>query len=202
MRPLPSISTQNPEQIFHFARMVDRAKELDFACMKAALAGGLPIPAEQKLFLNINASTLLDVHGVLTWMRRHSVPMANIVLEITERESIQDTNGLVAALNAYRQHGFQFALDDVGAGYASLYLVAELQPEYVKIERLLVQRACEHPASATVMEGLLNLCAKLGIQTIAEGVESVRELSLLHDLGVPLAQGYHLGRPMPYILPE
>lgn len=198
MRPLPHLAPQGPEKIFAAARAAGMLGQLDMACLRSAISNGLSLNANQRLFINMSASTLLNVPLVLSLLEESSpVGTDQIVLEITERENIDGLDPLIEALAAYRRRGIQIALDDVGSGYASLVLVAGIQPDFLKIERLLVQRVHDRPANAAIIEGIITSCKKLGSTPIAEGVETAGELATLRTLGVKYAQGHHLGRPQP-----
>jgi EAL domain-containing protein (putative c-di-GMP-specific phosphodiesterase class I) len=128
---------------------------------------------------------------LLRWARRTP---STVVLEITERESVQDLDRLLEVLAAYREQGFRFALDDVGAGHSTLEVLAAAVPEFVKISENLTRSASERgPQSA--IRAVIAFATGCGSEVIAEGLESDTAVSLMQRLGVSLGQGFALGRP-------
>jgi hypothetical protein len=98
-------------------------------------------------------------------------------------------------VSALRERGARFALDDVGVGWAGLKQVSDLRPDIVKLDRSLVSGAARDPVRQAIAQMLLDLCSRLGIDLLVEGVESFEELDLFARMGVPLALGYVFGRP-------
>jgi EAL domain-containing protein (putative c-di-GMP-specific phosphodiesterase class I) len=94
-----------------------------------------------------------------------------------------------------RRHGFQLALDDFGAGYSGLNLLADLTPDIVKLAMDLTRNLHQRPVARTIIQSTLQLCKDLGVLCIAEGVETVEELKALRSCGIRLMQGYLLARP-------
>lgn len=119
----------------------------------------------------------------------------SITIEITESEIIHDIEGFVAVANEYRGTGIQYAIDDFGAGYAGLYLLAEFQPDALKLDRQLVAGIERDGPRQAIVRGVLRTCEDLGIDVIAEGVETEAEFSWFRSEGVDLFQGYLLARP-------
>ena len=117
-----------------------------------------------------------------------------IVLEITERESIADKQRLRFVLASYREHGFQFALDDIGEGHSTLELLAAAVPEFVKVAKSITQDWAERGARA-VIEATVAYARSSGSCVIAEGIEDEATADQLTALGVTAGQGYWLGRP-------
>jgi EAL domain-containing protein (putative c-di-GMP-specific phosphodiesterase class I) len=119
----------------------------------------------------------------------------DIVIEITERVAItawQDFRRSVAAL---RLIGFQIALDDMGAGYSSLQSVAEVQPDYLKVDLSLIRDLHKSPIKRSLLQSLLTIATSIGAQVIAEGVEKAEECQVLRDMNVTFAQGFFFARP-------
>ncbi len=180
-----------PDQIFAEAHRCGLALELESATLAAvfAAAGPLPDPA----WLNINVSPELVLAGeplaaILVGSARQ------VVLELTEHVAITDYPALRAALERLGPN-VRLAVDDAGAGFASLRHILELRPDYVKLDRAIVQRVDRDPARQALVAGLVHFAAGTGAILVAEGVETEAEVRQVHTLGVPLAQGYRLGRP-------
>ncbi|WP_431305013.1 EAL domain-containing protein [Sediminicoccus sp. BL-A-41-H5] len=125
---------------------------------------------------------------------RHGLPLDRIIFEFTESESV-DTAHLLNILRAYKAMGFRTAIDDFGAGYAGLSLLASFQPDIVKLDMALVRGLDEDRARRVILAGTLRILAELEITAICEGVETAGEYAVLRDMGVELMQGYLIGRP-------
>lgn len=122
-------------------------------------------------------------------------PTERIVFEVTEGERVRDEAHLQGIFREYRRHGFSTAIDDFGAGYAGLNLLAEFQPDIIKLDMALTRNIDRDRARRAIVAGVLLTCNELGIRAVAEGVETAAELAALQDLGIELVQGYLLGRP-------
>jgi len=126
---------------------------------------------------------------------RHGLPVKRIILEVTEGEVIADHAHFAASLNQYRSLGMKVAIDDFGAGYSGLNLLADFQPDQVKIDMHLVRGIETHGARQSIVRAIIQVCEDLGIDLIAEGVETVDEYLWFAEQGVRLFQGYLFARP-------
>ena len=122
-------------------------------------------------------------------------PIERIVFETTEDERVRDPAHLKAIMAAYKHQGFMTAIDDFGAGYAGLNLLAEFQPDIVKLDMALVRGIDTNLPRQAIIAGILGICRMLDVRVIAEGIETVGEMQTLRDLGVELMQGYLFARP-------
>jgi EAL domain-containing protein (putative c-di-GMP-specific phosphodiesterase class I) len=120
---------------------------------------------------------------------------ARVVLEITERASLDDVVDLEDRVRRLRALGYRVAIDDLGAGYSGLTLLARLQPEIVKIDMSLVRNVDRTPIKARLVRSMLNLCSEMGIQTVCEGVETAAERDALVSIGADWLQGFLFARP-------
>ena len=118
-----------------------------------------------------------------------------VVIELTEREAIEDLSRLKRNLERVRAAGMRIAADDVGAGNAGLRLLSEIAFDVVKIDLSLVQRGLLHESSLAVLRGIREMASRSGATIVAEGVETPEQLVALQRLGITSAQGYLLGRP-------
>jgi EAL domain-containing protein (putative c-di-GMP-specific phosphodiesterase class I) len=123
------------------------------------------------------------------------LPLKRIVLEVTEGEVINDHTHFAALLNEYRGMGIKLAIDDFGAGYSGLNLLAEFQPDHVKIDMNLVRGIEKHGPRQAIVRGIAQVCLDLGIDVIAEGVETLQEFRWFEDHGIRLFQGYLFAKP-------
>ena len=122
-------------------------------------------------------------------------PIERIVFETTEDERVRDPAHLKAIMVEYKHQGFQTAIDDFGAGYAGLSLLAEFQPDIVKLDMALVRGIDTNLPRQAIIAGILGICRMLDVRVIAEGVETVAEMQTLRELGIELMQGYLFARP-------
>jgi diguanylate cyclase (GGDEF)-like protein len=184
--------------IFDAARRLGRIRDLDWLCRRAALREARGLPAGATLFLNVSAAAFLDpVHEVdqllllLRWAGRSPT---DVVLELTEQETIPDLERLQIIAGAYREHGVRFAADDVGDGHSTLEVLAALDPEFIKIARSLSTSASRSGSRAAIRAAQA-FARDSGAVLIAEGVESATVARDLLELGITLGQGNHLGPP-------
>jgi EAL domain-containing protein (putative c-di-GMP-specific phosphodiesterase class I) len=118
-----------------------------------------------------------------------------IVVEVTEHEAIEDYPRLRSAVDALRGLGVRLAIDDAGAGYASLRHILQLSPDFIKLDIALTRDIHEDPPQRALAAALVTFAREIGATITAEGVEVVEEAETLKDLGVELGQGFFLGRP-------
>ncbi len=122
-------------------------------------------------------------------------PTDRLIFEITEVEEVVDRKHLLGIVEEYRRQGFQVALDDLGSGYSGLNLLADLNPHLVKMDMDLTRKIDQRPSAQMIVRKLVELCEGLGIDLVAEGVETVDEFACLRKAGIRLMQGYLLARP-------
>lgn len=135
------------------------------------------------------------IRATLEAARAHNFPNDKIIFEITEGERLVDPEHLVRIIREYQRLGFKTAIDDFGAGYSGLNLLAEFQPDIVKLDMVLVRNIHQDKTRRAIARGVIQFCEELGIRIIAEGIESAEELRALQDMGVEMFQGFLLARP-------
>jgi EAL domain-containing protein (putative c-di-GMP-specific phosphodiesterase class I) len=123
------------------------------------------------------------------------LPLHRLVIEITEHVVISDYDIQNEALKSLRERGVRLAVDDTGAGYASLSHVLQLRPDIIKVDRSLIAGLATDPARRSLVTALVLLAIDIGATVTGEGVEEIAELDILATLGVGYAQGFFLGRP-------
>jgi EAL domain-containing protein (putative c-di-GMP-specific phosphodiesterase class I) len=123
------------------------------------------------------------------------LPIERVILEVTEEEVIADHAHFAALMNEYRGMGLKVAIDDFGAGYCGLNLLAEFQPDQIKIDMKLVRGIEKHGPRQAIVRAITQACADLGIDVIAEGVETEQEYLWFAQQGIRLFQGYLFARP-------
>jgi len=180
-----------PDQWLDAAGMVGRRVDVELACLRAVAEAGSPRDGAL-VSVNVSPAALLDprLPDVLADLPRHA-------LEITEHDAVQDYDALSAVLARLRTSGSLVAVDDVGAGYASMAHVLALAPSFVKIDRSLVEGMHRDPGRRALVQALQAFTSAIGGLTVAEGVEHVGDLDELRAVGVDLVQGYVVARPGP-----
>ena len=135
------------------------------------------------------------VTSVLATATRHGLPIDRVILEVTEGEVIADYTHLGRQLNEFRGMGLKVAIDDFGAGYSGLNMLADFQPDQIKIDMNLVRGIERNGPRQSIVRAVLQVCDDLGINVIAEGVESLEEYAWFAECGVRLFQGYLFAKP-------
>ncbi|PQV65518.1 EAL domain, c-di-GMP-specific phosphodiesterase class I (or its enzymatically inactive variant) [Abditibacterium utsteinense] len=188
-----------PTLLFDVARGLNLSAQLDDAARFCAIESAAKHGLKAKIFLNISPATLGDgretLYSTVEATEKAGLLREQIVFEIIESECIEDVAQLQSALNGLRKSGFRVALDDLGAGYASLQLLGQLRPDYVKLDRELVAGVECDPFKALIAQKILETARALGITTVAEGVESRAQWQWLRDHGGDFAQGFYFARP-------
>jgi EAL domain-containing protein (putative c-di-GMP-specific phosphodiesterase class I) len=191
----------SPLAMFGGAEEQGLVYQLDCLCRRSGLAGALHLPAGTKLFLNMRPTTIHDPsfqpEALCRTLERTQLSPSDLVFEISEQESIENFSMFREARDFYGSMGFQIALDDTGAGYASLEAVMELSPEFIKVDRAFVSGIDEDPARQELLRALGTVAERIGAQIIGEGLDTLEELSKLGELGVRYGQGWLFGKPMP-----
>lgn len=155
---------------------------------------------ECTLFLNLHPLDLTDP-SLLDPAAPHVAFAKRIVLEVTERTSLDRVADASARVKALRELGFRIAVDDLGAGYAGLASFVQLEPDLVKLDMCLVRNVDTSPRKQQIVRALVDVTHDLGLQVVGEGVETVGERDMLTELGCDLLQGYLFGKPAPTLAP-
>jgi EAL domain-containing protein (putative c-di-GMP-specific phosphodiesterase class I) len=143
---------------------------------------------------NLHASAASILTTVEAANRTH-LPIERVVLEVTEGRVLDDQAQFAEFINEYRGLGMKFAIDDFGSGYSGLNLLANFQPDQVKLDMSLVRSIESHGPRQAIVRAVGQACYDLGIDVVAEGVETVEEYKWLADTGVRLFQGYLFAKP-------
>ncbi len=181
-----------PDAWFATATEVGLGLELEMTAVEMALRSLGQLPTNCYLSLNVSAETACsDALGAAL----AGVDRARVVLEITEHAAVANYQGLNTALAPLRSQGVRLAVDDAGAGVASLHHILELAPEVIKLDISLTRGINDSPPRAALATALLSFGAATGAAILAEGIETPAEFNTLLRLGVAYGQGYLLGRP-------
>jgi diguanylate cyclase (GGDEF) domain len=199
VRPLPNSGFNDPGTMFAAAEATGRTAELDIACLEAVMGAASRLRLPGSLTVNLSPRTLemdeFSIQGLLRIIVRHGLDPRRIVLELTEREAVEDIDRLRRAVEDCRVAGIRLAADDVGSGNAGLRLLSQLRFDIVKIDLSLVQGGARHDQSLEVVRTLRDLADRWGALVVAEGIETPAQLEVVRSLGIGAGQGYLLGRP-------
>jgi EAL domain-containing protein (putative c-di-GMP-specific phosphodiesterase class I) len=186
----------HPGAVLAAAERLGRLDEVGRAVRSKAPEPIPSAPPDSLLFINLHASDLADATLVL-----HSTPLSSIasrvVLEVTERASLDGVPNVRARVAQLREMGFRIAVDDLGAGYAGLTSFAQLEPEFVKLDMSLIRDVHRNQVKQKLVRSMTTLCKDMGITVVAEGIEVQEERDSVVDLGCDLLQGYLLAKPGP-----
>jgi diguanylate cyclase (GGDEF)-like protein len=183
--------------LFKRYRVIGRLNELKRICFKSQLKAAKAIGL-QRVFINVDVKMLTELEAV-----PKAPPDMEVILEISELEAIHNIEDHLSIAREWRERGFKFAIDDFGAGFVSLPFIAQLIPEYIKVDRSTILQAMSSESFRGFLKdlvlGLKNFTTEgiiaEGIETVAEGVETERELEVVREIGIHLAQGFSLGKP-------
>lgn len=183
-----------PAEWFAAAAAVGAGTDLELCALDRA-AAALP---DIRGFLSLNVSSATVAAPGFT-RRLASLPLHRLVLELTEHEAVEDYQALNEVLRPLRARGLRLAVDDAGAGFASMRHILVLMPDLIKLDLSLVRGIDHDPARQALTSALVAFAGSTDAQVIAEGIETAEELECLRGLGVQHGQGYHLARPAPLL---
>jgi EAL domain-containing protein (putative c-di-GMP-specific phosphodiesterase class I) len=187
----------NPVQLFHEAESAGLLFELDCLCRKLALERASVLPRGATLFLNCLPTAIGDpnlrVEGLRKILETYDLRPSDLVLEISESESIENFGVFREVSDSCREVGVRIAIDDAGTGYASLEAIMEITPDFIKTDMGLVRGIDADPPRQEVVRALASVARGIGAQVIAEGIETEAELRALRELGVRYGQGFYFG---------
>lgn len=180
----------------------------DQACRVKAieLAGKLfPRGGETRLSINFMPNAVYEpsacIRQTLAAARRASFPLDRLMFEFTEDERFGDVAHVKRIVDEYRRQGFLTAIDDFGAGYSGLQLLAAFRPDLIKLDMQLIRGLHREPLRRAVVSGVIGIARSVGVEVLAEGVETEGELAALRSEGVTLFQGYYFAQPTVERLP-
>jgi EAL domain-containing protein (putative c-di-GMP-specific phosphodiesterase class I)/DNA-binding response OmpR family regulator len=190
-------SFRNSDMLFAFARETKLAWALEAIALDNALKRLREVDLlDRKFLLNLEAEMFGEsefrIHEMAAFFAEHR---GQFVFELTERAAIEDYAVFRRLLDEFREKGIEVAIDDAGSGYASLEAIAALSPDYLKVTKGLVSALGAEPIKQDLVKMLVDLAAKIGAKTIAEGIETAEEYEWCRNLGIDLLQGYFFAHP-------
>jgi diguanylate cyclase (GGDEF)-like protein len=206
VRPGSGAGFRNAGSLFVAAEAVNRTVELDMAAVRALAGSATGLAPNQYLAINLSPRTLeataFNPHEILALLARASIEPQRLVIELTEREAVEDMERLNRTLAVFRRTGARIAADDVGSGNAGLQLLSRIDFDIIKIDLSLVQSGAVLAPSRAVLRALIEMAGRRGATTVAEGIETPIQLEIVRDLGINVGQGYLLGVPAPRMAAE
>ncbi len=152
-----------------------------------------------ELSINISVKQFLELDfyaQLLAMLEKHRFNIQRLVLEVTENVFIDDVVGVMALMNKLKQLGIQISLDDFGTGYSSLSLLKRLPIDELKIDKSFVDDMLHSDSASAMVESIIAIAEKLGLSTVAEGVETAEQRAALSNMGCTLFQGYYHSKPL------
>ncbi len=185
--------SDSPLQWFALADELGEREALERACLREALELFCRRPRSVHLSVNLSYPVLMDPETLR--MLERTPDLSGLIIEVTEEALVHNEAQLNAVLAPLRARGAQMAVDDMGAGYSGLNQIMAVHPRYLKLDRSLVTGIDTDEQRSALVAALANYAERVGSLLVAEGMETEAELLRLIELGVPLAQGFYLGRP-------
>jgi EAL domain-containing protein (putative c-di-GMP-specific phosphodiesterase class I) len=186
---------RSPEVMFEVAAEADLLWELSRLCRSRAIEGmDSRLGPDELLFLNVDPHDFADPVFNAEFGRQVDDP-SRVVIEITERTAIKDYPKFRGRLAALRELGYRFAVDDAGSGYAGLGSIANLEPDFIKLDMSLITCIDTNFIKQNLVETMVRFANDQGAKVIAEGVERAEEFETVKSLGVHLVQGFYLHPP-------
>jgi EAL domain-containing protein (putative c-di-GMP-specific phosphodiesterase class I) len=171
----------------------------DQACRVKAIKTAAQLGMQERISINFLPNAVYKpeacIRTTLEAARTHGFPTERIIFEVTEGDRIEDGPWLTTILREYQRFGFLTAIDDFGAGYAGLTLLADFTPDIIKLDMALVRGVEGSKSRQAIARGMVRICRELGVLVIAEGIETAAERDFFLSEGVTLMQGYLFARP-------
>jgi EAL domain-containing protein (putative c-di-GMP-specific phosphodiesterase class I) len=188
-----------PGRILSVAKAADLLFNLDSAARRTAVLEAAAHSIQTNLFINFTPTSIYDpkncLRTTMAAIERSGITPDRIIFEVVEGEHVADVNHLLDIFSFYRSNGFRVALDDLGAGYSSMNLLAQLRPDFVKLDMGLIRDVDREPYKAHIARKLIEMAQELEVFTIAEGVETEGEYQWLQAHRVDYVQGYLFAKP-------
>lgn len=191
----------SPLHLLNLARAQGRLGDLESLAVRVVAQGYNYASGAVHLMVNLSSKAILQKSvrpdDILASLRSAAVDLGRFVIEITERDITEDAGRLAEAVRYLRASGIRIALDDFGNGHSNFEMWHEVCPEFVKIDRYLIDGIAHSAGKLSIVKALITVAEATGSELIAEGIEREADLVVVRDLGIRFGQGYLLGRPAP-----
>ncbi|WP_347558624.1 EAL domain-containing protein [Robbsia sp. KACC 23696] len=173
--------------------------QFDQRCRTAAIAQAAELGVQCRLSINFMPNAVYQpeacIRSTFAAADQYGFPIDRIIFETSESETMVSREHLVNIFRAYQRFGFKTAIDDFGAGHSGLSLLVDFQPDLIKLDMHLLRGIDQDKARQSVVKGVLAICRDLGVQVIAEGIETQEERDFLLAQGITLMQGFYFAKP-------
>lgn len=177
----------------------DNRYRFDQLCRTTAIRVAAELGVETALSINFMPNAVYEPRHCIShtlWAAdKHDFDVSKIIFEFTENELVRNIDHLKNIIETYQVIGFRTAIDDFGAGFSGLNLLADVVPDLIKLDRHLIVNLDRDPVRRAIVGRTKDLCDDLGIDVIAEGIETQAEFESLREIGISLMQGFYLSRP-------
>lgn len=177
----------------------DNRYRFDQLCRTRAIEGAAALNMQTHLSINFMPNAVyrpeLCIRSTLEAAKKYDFPINRLIFETLESQPVDNYRHLTNILREYREFGFKTAIDDFGAGYSGLNLLADFQPDLIKLDMALIRDVDRDRVRQAIVRGIVTICAELNVTVIAEGIESAGERDFLADCGIFLMQGYWFAKP-------
>jgi len=178
----------------------DNKYTFDQTCRIRAIETAAKLNIQTNLSINFMPNAIYEPETCLAQTLKTAnetgFPRERIIFEVTEHEKIENHALLVDVFKTYREYGFRTAIDDFGQGYAGLNLLADFQPDFLKIDMNLIRNIHEDRTKKAILAGIISVAKELDIELIAEGIETQGEYEYLREKEIALMQGYYFAKPL------
>ncbi|WP_254450349.1 EAL domain-containing protein [Cohnella herbarum] len=192
-------SLLSPLTVFEAAKHRNRLYALDRLCRMTAVRSCKGL--QGKVFINFIPTSIYSpqhcLQSTIQLARQLNINPSILVFEVVETEQVEDLEHLKSILGYYKDHGFQYALDDVGEGFSTIELLQQLKPHYMKLDKGFVQGVAISQEKQKIATAMLEAALQIDSVPLAEGIENEADFAWLRDNGFKLFQGYWFGRPSP-----
>jgi len=187
------------QRIFDIADKTKKTWEIETLCREKALHNAVMMDPRKKLFLNVDPNVIHDKKFrsgfTMERLKEYRLNPDNVIFEVTERVAIKDNDAFLKAIDYCKNQNFSIAIDDVGAGFSGLNTIADVKPNYIKIDMNLIRNIDKDEIKQLLCKAMVDFGKNSDIKLIAEGIETEEELKTLIKLKVDYGQGYYLGIP-------
>jgi len=189
----------NIQRIFEIADKTKKTWEIETLCREKALQKAVALDPRKKLFINVDPN-VIHAEGfrngfTMECLKEYKLNPSNVIFEVTERVAVTDNDAFLKAIEHYKNQNFSIAIDDVGAGFSGLNVIANVKPNYIKMDMNLIKNIDKDEIKQLLCKAMVDFGKNSGIKLIAEGIETEEELKTLIKLKVDYGQGYYLGFP-------
>jgi EAL domain-containing protein (putative c-di-GMP-specific phosphodiesterase class I)/ActR/RegA family two-component response regulator len=190
----------SPTVLLAYAAHKELLFEADMVCIQAALAEVVQLGSTVATFLNVQPRSLTNPEfttRLIAAVRSAGLDETDVVLELTEQQTIVNPRAFASTLHRLRDHGFRIALDDFGEGSSNLNLFQNLRPDYLKISGTFCKRLADDALKQIIVQSTAEMASRAGTATIMEAVETAEDAEMLRVLGIDYGQGHHFSEPLP-----